>query len=161
MPNNNFRLIIAVLSVFSFCLLVADANAADMRMHPSICTTDRDNNETSVFRGGPFFANNSDDPIVVYCPVPSSSSLRHSSVSQINVHGYEGVGRSNFAFACSRSFNNSGITCGPSKNWGSGYAGVYGVDPGAWTVSSHFSSFPYISIVLDVDGYISGYWISD
>ncbi len=158
MLNNNFRLFTAVLSVFSFCLFVAGANAADMRMHSSICTTHFDNNGTNVFRGSSF-VNNSSAPLVLTCPVPSSSSLRHSSVSQINVHGYEGVGRSNSSTACARSFNNTVVACGTSKNWGSSYSGVYGIDPSAW--NNNFSYFPYVSVILDVGGQMYGYWISE
>ena len=129
-----------------------------MRIHSSICTTQYDHIGSGAWNKDGIL-NATQGVIGVYCPVPSSSSLRHSSVSTINVHGYEFAGHNNTSRACVHHFNSTSIACGTTKSWGSGNSGVYNVDPSKWT--AHGSSFAYIYTQLNKSGRLSGFWISE
>lgn len=147
------------LALILMCISVINSTMADhRRMHSSSCHTVTDNYGSDLYNGA-YIRNYSDERISIYCPVPSDHNFRHFNLTRLNVHGYEASGQSNSARACNKDRDSSTVTCGPYKNWGSEYSGVYDIDTSAWT--DFTGEHAFLIVRLDIGGYFYGYYLAD
>jgi len=133
-----------------------DAVAAERRLHSSICHYYYDNAGTGLYNGAYLSTNSTARSI--FCPVVSDNTLFHTNVVQLNVHGYESSGESNYSRACSIDPWSSSAACGTTKYWGSGWNGAYGINLSQW---NNLARFPYIYTYLDSNGRLHGYYMAD
>jgi hypothetical protein len=137
-------------------LMPGDAEATHRRM--SFMTCQPNPFAVGDLQFNTYLENISTGIAYAYCYAPSDSLMTHSQVTTLNLHGFQQSGSSNTATACSKSFDSSAGSCGPTSTWSDGYAGVYGVNLVRWG-SSYSSRFPYIFVGLDVGGRLHGYYI--
>lgn len=152
------KLLATVLSAMSLIVLTIEANAAFRRAHSSYCHYYNDTAGASLYNGA-YLRNSTDSAVGIYCPAPSDGYLTHSTVTEVNVHGYEASGESNLSRACVKHYTNTGYACGTNKYWGSASSGVNGLDVSTWTANAY--SFPYIYNSIDTDGRLYGYFIAN
>jgi hypothetical protein len=134
------------------------ANAAYRRVHATACHYYYDNAGTEVYQGA-WLGNQGSVNRGIYCNAPSDSTLSHSGTITLNVHGFEPSGLNNTSQACVKFYNASGTSCGPSKSWGSGYSGVFGVSVSAWTANG--AGMPYVYNFIAPGGHVYGFYMAN
>lgn len=133
---------------------VSTARASFKRVHATACHSPFDSDAAHSTSYASIDVNNADS---LYCYVPSDTSLPHASVRTLNVHGYSSAGLS--ASACATNYTDGSYNCGTSKQGGTGYAGVYGVDVSAWT--SNPAGFPYVIAWAHPGDQVYGYYLTN
>jgi hypothetical protein len=135
-----------------------NAGAESKRIHSSICHAAYDNAGNRISNGTKL-TNHHTSAYTIYCPVQSHSHLLHSTITTLNVDGYEAPGKSNRSRACVKHLNNAGVACGPFKNWGGGHSGVDAVDVSRW--HSYPASFPFLINRIDSSGSLYGFYMTN
>lgn len=153
-----------------------DASAAYKRVHSSVCHSKFQNNggtttvgtgsrqvktgnvqngfELKIFEPGGRHE--------IFCPAPSDTNLAHGSTTTLNVHGWQpggGVAAVNTSQACVRQYDGDSTSCGPTKSWGAGYAGVYGVSTISWT--TYPTHMPYVVNMMSGTTRLFGFYMSN
>jgi hypothetical protein len=162
-------------TIFVFCLsagvgLALTPNPAEAhfrRISGTTCSVDKQSaGLVRVNSLGVVNETQSNNQLYTTCGIPSDDFMRHDSITQLNVHGFDNTTGGNVvATACvtffNRTVNGLGAVCGNTMSTTNAQTGFFALSPEVSALTNNAFDFPHLFVLLPgFSSYLAGFFVS-